>query len=122
MEVAFKLRVPGEVLERTLRWPPSDGADVTMVGSGDAGLIEVLDVPEHLRHIAPEGLAALSFLTDDFDRTRDAAKAFASDVTVFDTGTPGVDLFFCTTGGVPVEFMGSYAPEANSETSDAIKD
>jgi hypothetical protein len=55
--------VPGEVLEKTLGWPPSDGADITMVGAGDAGLIEVLDVPEHLRDIAPEGLAALSFLT-----------------------------------------------------------
>jgi len=122
MDVAFRLRVPGEVLEKTLGWPPSDGADVTMVGSGDAGLIEVLDVPEHLREIAPEGLAALSFLTDDFDRTRDAAKTFANDVTVFDTGTPGVDLFFCTMGGVPVEFMGAYAPEANSETSEATND
>ncbi|WP_123024600.1 VOC family protein [Mycolicibacterium stellerae] len=121
MEVAFQLRVPGEVLETTLGWPQSDGADVTMVGTGEAGLIEVLDVPEHLRDIVPEGLAALSFQTDEFDRTRDAAKAFASDVTVFDTGTPGVDLFFCTQGGVPVEFMGSYAPEANSATSEAAK-
>lgn len=119
MEVQFALRVPGEVLEKTLGWPPSDGADVTMVGSGNAGLIEVLDVPEHLRDIAPEGLAALSFLTDDFNRAKDAATAATSDVTVFDTGTPGVDLFFCTMGGVPIEFMGSYVPEANSETNDA---
>lgn len=121
MEVQFSLRVPGEVLEKTLGWPPSDGADITMVGSGDSGLVEVLDVPEHLRDIAPEGLAALSFMTDDFDGTRESAKTFSSDVTVFDTGTPGVDLFFCTVGGVPVEFMGSYAPEANSETNDATK-
>ena len=119
MEVQFELRVPGAVLEKTLGWPPSDGADVTMVGTGDAGLIEVLDVPEHLRDIAPEGLAALSFLTDEFDRTKNAAKAFASDVTVFDTGTSGVELFFCTMGGVPIEFMGSYAPEANSDASEA---
>ena len=49
MEVQFQLRVPGQVLEATLGWPPSDGADVTMLGSGDSGLIEVLDVPEHLR-------------------------------------------------------------------------
>jgi hypothetical protein len=55
-------------------------------------------------------LAALSFLTDEFDRTQHAANAFASDVTVFDSGTPGIDLVFCTIGGVPVEFMGSYAP------------
>lgn len=119
MEVQFSLRVPGEVLEKTLGWPPSDGAEVTMVGSGDAGLIEVLDVPEHLRGIAPEGLAALSFLTDDFDRAQRSARAYSNDVTVFDTGTPGVELFFCTMGGVPIEFMGSYVPEANSETTDA---
>ena len=119
MEVQFRLRVPGQVLEETLGWPPSDGADVTMLGSGEAGLIEVLDVPAHLRDIAPEGLAGLSFLTEDFGGIREKAKTFAGDVTPIDTGVPGVELFFCTMGGVPIEFMGGYAPEANSETSDA---
>jgi hypothetical protein len=119
MEVQFQMRVPGKVLEATLGWPPSDGADVTMLGSGDAGLIEVLDVPEGLRDVAPEGLAALSFLTDDFSGTKERAMTFASDVTQFDAGGSGVELFFCTIGGVPVEFMGGYAPEANSESSAA---
>jgi catechol 2,3-dioxygenase-like lactoylglutathione lyase family enzyme len=119
MEVQFQMRVPGEVLEATLGWPPSDGADVTMLGSGDSGLIEVLDVPEHLREVAPEGLAALSFLTDNFSSTKERAMTFANDVTQFDAGGSGVELFFCTMGGVPVEFMGAYAPEANSENSDA---
>lgn len=109
MTVAYEMRVPGPVLETTLGWPPSDGADVTILGSGEAGLIEVLDVPEHLRAVAPEGLAALSFLTDEFARSREAAGKHADDVTVFDAGVPGVDLFFCTVGGVPMEFMGSYA-------------
>jgi catechol 2,3-dioxygenase-like lactoylglutathione lyase family enzyme len=119
MEVQFRMRVPGEVLEATLGWPPSDGADVTMLGSGESGLIEVLDVPEHLRDVAPEGLAALSFMTDDFSGAHDTAMTFANDVTRLDTGAPGVELFFCTMGGVPIEFMGGYAPEANSESSDA---
>jgi hypothetical protein len=119
MEVQFQMRVPSEMLEATLGWPPSDGADVTMLGSGDSGLIEVLDVPEHLRDVAPEGLAALSFLTNDFGGASDRAGTFTNDVTQLDTGFPGVDLFFCTMGGVPIEFMGAYAPEANSETSDA---
>lgn len=119
MTVQFQMRVPGEVLEKTLGWPPSGGADMTMLGTGDAGLIEVLDVPEHLRDVAPEGLAALSFMTDDFSVTREKASAFAGDVTMLDTGVPGVDLFFCTMGGVPMEFMGSYAPEVNSAASDA---
>jgi catechol 2,3-dioxygenase-like lactoylglutathione lyase family enzyme len=119
MAVQFDLHVPGEVLEKTLGWPPSDGADVTILGAGDAGLIEVLDVPEHLRDIAPEGLAALSFMTDDFEGAMERASAFANGVTMFDTGFPGAELFFCTLGGVPIEFMGAYAPEANSDTSDA---
>jgi hypothetical protein len=119
MEVQFQMRVPGEVLEATLGWPPSDGADVTMLGSGDSGLIEVLDVPEHMRDVAPEGLAALSFLTDDFSGVKAKAMTFASDVTMLDAGVPGVELFFCTMGGVPVEFMGAYVPEANSGNSDA---
>jgi len=119
LEVQFQMRVPGEILEKTLGWPPSDGADVTMLGSGDAGLVEVLDVPEHLRPVAPEGLAALSFLTEDFGGTRKRASAFAADVTSLDTGVPGVNLFFCTMGGVPIEFMGGYAPESNSPNSEA---
>ncbi len=89
MEVQFELHVPGEVLEKTLGWPPSDGADVTMVGTGEAGLVEVLDVPEHLRDVAPEGLAALSFMTDDFGGAMEKASAFTNDVTMFDTGFPG---------------------------------
>ncbi|MFI5511362.1 VOC family protein [Mycobacterium sp. NPDC051804] len=112
MEVQFQMRVPGEILEKTLGWPPSDGADVTMLGSGDAGLIEVLDVPPSLRDIAPEGLAALSFLTDEYDATRERATSFTDDVTPLDTGMPGVDLFVCTMGGVPVEFMGAYTPDS----------
>jgi hypothetical protein len=110
LSVQFEMRVPGPVLETTLGWPPSDGADITVLGNGDVGLVEVLDVPKHLRDIAPEGLAALSFLTDDFDGTQEAARRYADDVTVFDAGGSGVDLFFCTVGGVSVEFMGAYAP------------
>ncbi|MCT7661374.1 hypothetical protein N4S67_23490 [Mycobacterium sp. CPCC 205710] len=108
MDVAGQFHVPGEVLQTTLGWPPSDGAQVTMLGSGEAGLIEVLDVPEHLRGAAPEGLAALSFLTDDYDNVQTKARAMADDVTVLFGDMPGVDLFFCTMGGVPMEFMGSY--------------
>src|ERR1700729_792521 len=112
MEVQHSFRVPGEILEATLGWPPSAGADVTILGSGMAGLIEVLDVPEQLRTAAPEGLAALSFLADDYGTTQDRARQFTDDVTVLDTGMPGVDLFICTMGGVPMEFMGSYEAEA----------
>jgi hypothetical protein len=108
MEIAAQFRVPGEVLEATLGWPPSEGADVTMLGSGDAGLVEVLDVPENLRDVAPEGLAALSFLTDDYNSTQDKARTMADDVTVLFGDVPGVNLFFCTMGGVPIEFMGGY--------------
>lgn len=108
MEIQSQFRVPGEVLETTLGWPPSDGADLTMLGTGDAGLIEVLDVPEHLREAAPEGLAALSFLTNDYNAVQEKARTMADDVTVLFGDVPGVDLFFCTMGGVPIEFMGSY--------------
>jgi len=88
-----------------------------MLGSGDVGLIEVLDVPEHLRDVAPEGLAALSFLTDDYDTVQDKARTMANDVTVLFGDVPGVNLFFCTMGGVPIEFMGSY--DVNSRPVDA---
>jgi catechol 2,3-dioxygenase-like lactoylglutathione lyase family enzyme len=112
MEVQHSFRVPGEILETTLGWPPSEGADVTILGSGMAGLVEVLDVPEQLRSAAPEGLAALSFLADDYGATLDRARQFNSDITVLDTGLPGVDLFICAMGGVPMEFMGSYEAQA----------
>ena len=117
MGIQSQFHLPGEVLETTLGWPPSDGAELTMLGSGDVGLIEVLDVPEHLRDVAPEGLAALSFLTDDYDTVQDKARTMANDVTVLFGDVPGVNLFFCTMGGVPIEFMGSY--DVNSRPVDA---
>jgi hypothetical protein len=122
MDIQSQFRVPGEVLEATLGWPPSDGADVTMLGSGDAGLVEVLDVPEALRDVAPEGLAALSFLTDDYNNVQDKARTIANDVTVLFGDVPGVNLFFCTMGGVPIEFMGGYDVDnlsVNSATGDS---
>jgi catechol 2,3-dioxygenase-like lactoylglutathione lyase family enzyme len=112
MDVQHSFRVPGQILETTLGWPPSEGADVTILGSGMAGLVEVLDVPEQLRTAVSEGLAALSFLADDYGTMQDRARQFTDDVTVLDTGVPGVDLFICTLGGVPMEFMGSYEAEA----------
>lgn len=112
MDVQASFRVPGEMLEKTLGWPPSDGADLTMVGSGMAGLVEVLDVPEELRKVAPEGLAALSFMADDYNSTLEKARQFSDDITILDTGMPGVDLFICPMGGVPMEFMGSYRVDA----------
>lgn len=112
MEVQYSFPVPGEILEKTLGWPPTGGADVTILGSGEAGLVEVLDVPEQLRSSVPEGLAALSFLTDDYDTAQAKAREHTGEVTVLDTGLPGVDLFICTMGGVPMEFMGSYQAEA----------
>jgi hypothetical protein len=44
MSVQAAFRVPGEVLETTLKSPPSGGADITVLDSSTAGLI---DVPEH---------------------------------------------------------------------------
>jgi hypothetical protein len=112
MDVQYAFPVPGEILEKTLGWPPTGGADVTILGSGDAGLVEVLDVPQELRSTVPEGLAALSFLAGDYDSTQTKAREHAGEVTVLDTGMPGVNLFICRMGGVPMEFMGSYQADA----------
>ena len=35
---------------------------------------------------------------------------------MLDTGLPGVDLFICRMGGVPMEFMGSYEADALRQT------
>jgi hypothetical protein len=111
MAVQSQFVVPGEVLETTLSWPPSRGATLTMVGTGDAGLIEVLDVPEELRDVVPEGLTALSFLADDYRHSLTRARETADAVTVLFDDVPGIDLFVCTVGGVPMEFMGGYHPD-----------
>jgi hypothetical protein len=108
MSVQSQFDLPSEVLESTLGWPPSDGATLTMLGSGDAGLIEVLDVPEKLRDTAPEGLTALSFMADDYDAIQGKARTMLGDVTVMFDDVPGVNLFICNVGGVPMEFMGGY--------------
>lgn len=82
-----------------------------MMGSGDCGLIEVLDVPGPLRETVPEGLAALSFLSSDPRGARERADASAHETRSIDIGVPGYELFFCAVGGVPIEFMGGYADD-----------
>jgi hypothetical protein len=122
MDVQSQFPLPGEVLETTLGWPPSDGATLTMLGSGDAGLIEVLDVPEKLRDTAPEGLTALSFMADDYHAMQDKARATTGDVTVLFDDVPGIDLFICTMGGVPMEFMGNYNSDSRPPATVAADD
>ena len=117
MGVQSQFAIPGEVLETTLGWAPSDGATLTMLGSGDAGLVEVLEVPEKLRDDVPEGLVALSFLADDYQLTQERARAAAGDVTVLFDDVPGVNLFVCTMGGVPMEFMGAYDVEGSTHVT-----
>ena len=80
--------------------------------AGWRGLSKFSTSPNSYVPAAPEGLAALSFLADDYRTMQDRARQFTSDVTVLDTGVPGVDLFICTMGGVPMEFMGSYEAQA----------
>ena len=117
LETQHQFPVPGHIFETTLGWPPSDGATITILGSGMAGLVEVLDVPEAVRSVQPEGLTALSFMADDYKDTEAKARTFADDVTAVDAGVPGVDLFVCTMGGVPMEFMGSYEADAAQAAS-----
>ena len=109
LAIQQRFHVPSELLESTLGWPPSDGTQVTMVGSGDSGLIEVLDVPSSLRHSVPEGLAGLSFLSGDAAGVRARAEASGHDPKPIDVGVPGFEPFFCTVGGVPIEVMGGYS-------------
>lgn len=115
MTIQQEFRLPSNLLETTLGWPPCAGADVTILGTGAAGLIEVLDVPKDLRAVIPEGLAALSFLSDDFTASFTEASAFSTDLRVFDAGAPDADLFFCTVAGVPVEIMGSYVDDVSAK-------
>jgi hypothetical protein len=119
MTIQQQFHVPGELLESTLGWPPSNGTQVTMVGSGDCGLIEVLDVPAALREIVPEGLAALSFLSKDVGSARARAVASARDVKSIDIGVPGYELFFCNVGGVPIEFMGGFTDNIDRSLNEA---
>jgi hypothetical protein len=120
LAIQQQFHVPSTLLESTLGWPRSDGAQVTMLGTGDSGLIEVLDVPSSLREAVPEGLAGLSFLSGDAAGVRARAAASGHDPRPIDVGVPGFDLFFCTVGGVPIEFMGGFSDNVNlGETTDA---
>jgi|GEM_PF-1465985 len=118
MSIQQQFHVPSELLEKTLEWPPSSGAQVTLLGSGDSGLIEVLDVPTALRGVVPEGLAGLSFLSDDATAVRKRADAAAHPTKSIDIGMPGFELFFCKVGGVPIEFMGGYSDDVGRTLTD----
>jgi hypothetical protein len=110
MAVLHELDIPTELLEKTMGWPPSEGTRICTLGEGDSGLVEVVGIPPSLRGVAHEGLAVLSFLTEDLDSTLDRAERWTRGrVTRFDTGVPGVDAALCTVDGITVEFMQRHA-------------
>jgi catechol 2,3-dioxygenase-like lactoylglutathione lyase family enzyme len=106
MPVLHKMDVTSEMLEATMGWPPNDGTRLWVLGEGDHGLVEVVDVPPSLRDRVRDGLAVLSFTTRDLaGATSRAAEFAAAAPEAFDTGIPGVDAALCDIGGVQVELM-----------------
>jgi hypothetical protein len=115
MSVLHELDIPTELLEKTMGWPPSEGTRICTLGEGDRGLVEVVQIPPSLRGVTREGLAVLSFLTDDLDATLDRAEKWTRGrVTRFDTGVSGVDAALCTVDGITLEFM-QVTPLADTE-------
>lgn len=49
----------------------------------------------------------------------DAGDASAHDTRSIDIGVPGFELFFCTLGGAPMEFMGGFPDKIDRRQSDA---
>jgi len=58
-------------------------------------------------------------LCDDAGSVRERADASTHDRKSIDIGVPGFELFFCTVGGVPIEFMGGYSDNIDLSQSDA---
>ena len=84
-----------------------------MVGSGDCGLIEVLDAPAPLREWCPKALRRCRFCpTTGAAHANVRTRRHTSQVDHI--GVPGYELFFCTVGGVPIEFMGGIRTRSTS--------
>lgn len=114
MSVVYEFDGPSSMFETAFGWPPSEGAHVWLLGSGDTGLVEVTGVPTSIRHAVPEGLAGIAFDVGDVSRAVAAASEFADGAArTIDLGSPGIDLALVDVRGVTVELLGLGAAAAS---------
>ena len=110
LSVLHELDIASGMLEQTMGWPPNEGTRICTLGAGASGLVEVVGIPPSLRDVVPDGLAVLSFLTEDLDSTLERADRWTRGrVTRFDTGVPGLNAALCTVDAVRIEFMQRHA-------------
>ncbi len=96
----------GPAASTLLGWPDGPGFDGFVTGSGGAGMVEVIPIPDELRDAVQPGVALLSFAVRDIDervaRCRSLGHTVTDPVRVRNE-TVDVSLARFTVGGVPFE-------------------
>lgn len=106
MTVHTEMDLASELLEQAMGWPPSEGTHLWILGDRDHPSIHVMAIPPSLSGQVPDGLAVLSFTTDNLAKVLSETQPFtASPFSSLPAAASGVDAAIGVIEGVPVEFM-----------------
>jgi catechol 2,3-dioxygenase-like lactoylglutathione lyase family enzyme len=107
LPVHLRFSIPGEDLESTAGWPPNGGTEAVMYGSGAAGLVEVIAIPEELRGSVSAGVWLVSFATPDIDGVVSATRArgLSASEPYRTAGEVQLTASFATVGGIAFELV-----------------
>ena len=109
MPVQSEMWLPGSHTASMLQWPDgNEGASALMLGSGPAGLVEVVSIPASLAGVAQPGIGMLSFAVRDLagtvERCRNLGLAVSEISRVRSSGVD-VSVATVTAGGIKFELV-----------------
>lgn len=116
LELTGELRAPGDATSTILGWPENDGARGWMLGRGQGGLVEVIEIPDDLRGKVQPRFALISFATPDLEERVARCRERGIEVTdPIRTKGQGLDLSgsVATVGGLAFELLRFEAPAAS---------
>jgi catechol 2,3-dioxygenase-like lactoylglutathione lyase family enzyme len=107
--VSGQTEVSGPDATAVLGWPEENpGTAGTMLGSGTAGLVEILSVPSELRTVVPSGVAMIGFAVPDIQACVAACQAQrvpTSEIMRLTTGSSEVSAAVVRVGGLAFELV-----------------
>lgn len=106
LEVAFKFTAAGPTVSAMLGWPEGPDPTVRLFGSGEAGLVEVMAVPEPIQEAVSPGIAMISFLVADLEARVERCRELglkATDIVRVQYGDVDVSVASVSVGGLRFE-------------------
>ena len=109
LEIVQPVSGSAKVATQMLGWPEENpGFSGVILGSGNAGLVEIIEIPQSLKGLVASDIALLSFASASLEALVDASRTFGipiEDPIRVQSETIDLDASLCEVSGVPIELI-----------------